>query len=305
MNEIDINAMDLNLLKVFEALYDEGSASRAALRLGLTQSAVSAALVRLRNVYRDPLFERRGRGMVPTARAHELNTTVREVLLLCRATLHSSRSGSMSFHGRKISLGLSDDLEIAIGRSLAERLWRLAPGLRLVLHQTNSAQATEMLTSRKADLVLVAGGFGARSISRQQVMVGGYACVIPLSAGDEHPLTLDDFLGREHLLISSGGYLGIVDETLLAMGLRRTVSISTTHFAAVPFLLGRGNMVATMPRHAARAVAEMGPLALRACPLTMPDYTIELGWRPDTLRDPAVQVVKDAILAVFAEMGGP
>lgn len=302
MTEIDIIGLDLNLLKVFEALYEEGSASRAASRLGLTQSAVSAALARMRNVYDDPLFERRGRGMLPTARAHALNGTVREVLSLCRRTLDLRGDEPMSFRGRTISLGLSDDLEIAIGRSLAERLRRSAPGLRLVLRQTNSAQATEMLTSRAVELALSAGNFASRAIVRHQVMTGGYLCVVPASEGDMGPLTIDSFLRREHLLISSGGYLGIVDEALLAMGLRRIVSVSTTHFAAVPYLLSSSDAIATMPAHAARAVAQLAGLQLRDCPLALSGYTIELGCRSDTLRDPAVQLVRDAILAVFDEM---
>ena len=70
MNRMNIVDLDLNLLKVFEALHDEGSASRAALRLGVTQSAVSAALRRLRGVYDDPLFARTGRGLTPTLRAN-------------------------------------------------------------------------------------------------------------------------------------------------------------------------------------------------------------------------------------------
>ena len=70
MNRIDISNMDLNLLKVFEAIFDEQSASRASIRLHLTQSAVSAALRRLRAIYQDPLFVRTGRGLLPTPRAY-------------------------------------------------------------------------------------------------------------------------------------------------------------------------------------------------------------------------------------------
>ncbi|MFS9598897.1 helix-turn-helix domain-containing protein, partial [Klebsiella variicola] len=72
MNHIDIETVDLNLLRVFVALIEEGGASRAAIRLGVTQPAVSASLARLRDIYADPLFERTGRGLRPTMRANEL-----------------------------------------------------------------------------------------------------------------------------------------------------------------------------------------------------------------------------------------
>ena len=87
MNQMNIADVDLNLLKVFEALHDETSASRAALRLGVTQSAVSAALRRLRDVYDDQLFIRTGRGLAPTLRANQLKPVVTDALNKCRQSL--------------------------------------------------------------------------------------------------------------------------------------------------------------------------------------------------------------------------
>ena len=83
MNQIDIGSVDLNLFKVFEALFEEGGASRAAIRLDMTQSAVSAALRRLREVFSDALFVRTGRGLAPTSRAKELKPIVSEALVDC------------------------------------------------------------------------------------------------------------------------------------------------------------------------------------------------------------------------------
>ena len=116
MNQIDIESTDLNLLKVFEAIYDEGGAGRAALRLGVTQSAVSAALARLRVLYADPLFVRTGRGLSPSLRARELRPIIGEALDKCRQSLSLARPGAAGFGGRSVTLGLSDDFEIALGR---------------------------------------------------------------------------------------------------------------------------------------------------------------------------------------------
>ena len=80
MNTMNIATVDLNLLKVFEALHEESSASRAALRLGVTQSAVSAALRRLRELYGDQLFVRTGRGLAPTLKANQLKPVVSDAL---------------------------------------------------------------------------------------------------------------------------------------------------------------------------------------------------------------------------------
>ncbi|WP_313690360.1 LysR family transcriptional regulator, partial [Pantoea sp.] len=130
MNNINIEALDLNLFKVFEALYEEGSASRAALRLGITQSAVSAALGRLRKIYGDHLFDRTGRGLRPSRRAEELKPIVSEALDRCRQSLSLAQLDQAAFDGRSVVLGWSDDYEIALARKLINRVAQEYPGLR-------------------------------------------------------------------------------------------------------------------------------------------------------------------------------
>ncbi len=93
---MNIATVDLNLLKVFEALHEESSASRAALRLGVTQSAVSAALRRLREVYGDPLFVRTGRGLAPTLKANQLKPVVSDAIEQMPSEPGHGRSGGQS-----------------------------------------------------------------------------------------------------------------------------------------------------------------------------------------------------------------
>ncbi|AJK44687.1 LysR family transcriptional regulator [Burkholderia plantarii] len=303
MNAMNIADVDLNLLKVFEALFDEGGASRAAIRLDLTQSAVSAALRRLRVLYGDPLFVRTGRGLAPTARARELKPLIGEALDRCRQSLAFGAPAPASFEGRAVSVAMSDDFEIAFGRRLIERAAQLAPGLRVIFRQTHSQIVGDALANREADLAIAAGGFATRGLGHMALGDGRYACLLD-PAGAPGPgrytLTLDDFLAREHVLVSSGGVVGIVDEALAEIGRRRTVRASTTHFAALPFLLRGTSAVATIPHHAADAIARMTGLALMACPLAMPAYPVALGWRVSTLRDAAVAKLRQAIVDCFA-----
>ena len=109
MNDMNIDSVDLNLLKVLQALHEEGTAGRAAIRLGVTQSAVSAALGRLRALYGDPLFERTGRGLRPTPKAEELRPLIAEALQKLRQSLALAQPGGASLAGRTVVLGLSDD----------------------------------------------------------------------------------------------------------------------------------------------------------------------------------------------------
>ncbi|PTT71203.1 LysR family transcriptional regulator [Pseudomonas sp. HMWF007] len=302
MSQMNIAAVDLNLLKVFEALHEESSASRAALRLGVTQSAVSAALRRLREVYGDQLFVRTGRGLAPTLKADQLKPVVSEALNKCRQSLAMIDPTTEHYEGRSVTIGLSDDFEIAYGRRLIEEIAHSAPKLRLIFRQTHSQIVARALMERHFDLAITAGGFAERLLSRQVLGEGGYACLVdPASLVPGQPqMDLEAFVAREHLLVSSGGFIGITDEGLAALGLSRRVCASTTHFAALPYLLTGSQAVATIPAHAARSIAALSGLSVLPCPLALPRYPIELGWRTNAQTDPVVVKVRNAIVRCFA-----
>lgn len=301
MSHMNIANVDLNLLKTFEALHDESSASRAALRLGVTQSAISAALRRLRDVYGDQLFVRTGRGLAPTLRANQLKPVISEALDRCRQSLAMVDPQGNHYQGRSVVVGLSDDFEIAYGRRLIEEIaWR-APKLRLMFRQTHSQIVADALLDRSLDLAITAGGFAERRLSRQVLGEGHYACLVdPDSlAPGQQAIDLDEFVRREHVLVSSGGFIGITDEGLAAQGMSRHVGASTTHFAALPFLLKGSQAVATIPDHAAQAIAQMTGLRELPCPLALPRYPVELGWRTQAQLDPLLLKVREAIEACF------
>ncbi|MHC5133075.1 LysR family transcriptional regulator [Pseudomonas glycinis] len=303
MSQMNIADIDLNLLKVFEALHEESSASRAALRLGVTQSAVSAALRRLREVYGDQLFVRTGRGLAPTLQANQLKPVISDALNKCRQSLAMLDPAANQYEGRSVAIGLSDDFEIAYGRRLIEELARRAPKLRLIFRQTHSQIVARALMERSIDLAITAGGFSERLLSRQVLGEGGYACLVdPASlAPGQQQIALQEFVEREHILVSSGGFIGITDEGLAAVGLSRRVCASTTHFAALPFLLKGSQAVATIPTHAAASIAALSGLALLPCPLALPRYPVELGWRTSTQIDPVLVKVREAIAATFSQ----
>lgn len=302
MSHIDIGAVDLNLLKVFEALHEEGSATRAAVRLGLTQSAVSAALGRLRAVYGDALFTRTGRGLAPTLRAHELKPLISDGLAKCRQSLEIAAPKGGPYRGRAVAIGLSDDFELAVGRRLIEATAAQAPGVRLAFRQTHSQIVGEMLLARTVDIAIASGGLSSRALSHETVGEGHYACLVDPARmrSPRWRLTLDEYVRRDHILISSGGFIGVVDEALAAISRQRRVVASTTHFSAMPYLLRGGDAVSTLPRHAAIAIAAQTGLHMMACPVKLPRYAVELGWRTDALRDAAVTDVRRIVSEVLS-----
>ncbi|MBW4791165.1 LysR substrate-binding domain-containing protein [Pseudomonas tolaasii] len=293
MNFIDIDDIDLNLLRVFEALIEEGGASRAAIRLGVTQPAISAALARLRLVYADALFERTGRGLRPTVKASELAPLVSEALSRCRQALSLSIE-SNNIEGRTITVGLSDDSEIALGQTLLSLVNERLPGLRIVFRQTHSGLVEDMLMRQQVDIAITAGGLSSPLITRQRLGQGNYLCIT--AKDNTVPTTAEEYARSPHLLVSSGGFVGIVDEGLAAVGLSRAFKASTSHFAAVPFLLSGSDLLTTVPTHAARAMEKITTLKTFPCPVPLPSYELVVGTRVGSKHDQALKVLKALIV---------
>ena len=256
-------------------------------------------------LYADPLFVRTGRGLSPSLRARELRPIIGEALDKCRQSLSLARPGAAGFGGRSVTLGLSDDFEIALGREAIAALAVAAPGLRLIFRQTHSRLVADMLMAREVDLVIASGGLTAPALQRVTVGQGGYACLVdPASlAPGQDALSVEDFTRRPHVLVSSGGFIGVVDEVLHGQGLKRRVLAATTHFSALAFLLQGGEALATLPTHAARGLAAVAGLRLLPCPIAMPGYAIEMGWRADALRDEAVAVARRCLLDLLQGYG--
>lgn len=303
MNEIDISKADLNLLKIFEALYDEGSASRAATRLGVTQSAVSAALRRLRTLYGDALFQRTGRGLAPTLLAQQLQPIVSEALNKMRQSLALVSTTTRSFEGRSVTIGLSDDFEIAIGSRLMALAADRVPGLRLIFRQTHSQVVADALAGRSLDLAISSGGLARSGLSRLLLGSAGYACVVDPAHWTTAGLDIERFVATEHILVSSGGFVGLVDEALAERGVSRRVLAATTHFAALPHLLKGTRAIATIPEHAAASIANMTGLRALPCPLPLPQFPIELGWRTYDANDAVLTAIRQLITDCFDSAG--
>lgn len=284
--------LDLNLLRVFHALYEEHSATRAAQRLGLSQSAVSAALTRLRLVYQNPLFQRTGRGLQPTARAHELIPLVEQAMAALQQSLSFSHDRAQSFCGRTLLLGMSDDFEMALSGKILKLCQQKMPGVRIAFRQTHSQVVTDMLADRSIDAAIVSGGLNSRLAQQELLAYGSYACVVDeekfqgISGQTSLPhLTEEAFLTHDHILVSANGFTGIVDDCLAQMHKKRTVIASTSHFCALAFMLKGSGAIATIPSHAARALERVHGFKLLPCPIRLPKYPIVYGWRPHLSRD--------------------
>ena len=190
-DQTDGNLPDLNLLKVFEAIYDGRRGARRPVGRDAVrgQRGAGTAAHALRRSAIHPYRPRAG----PSLRARELRPVIGEALDKCRQSLALARPGRAGVAGRSVTLGLSDDFEIALGRDIMDRLAVEAPGLRVIFRQTHSGMAADMLMAREADLVIASGGLSAASLRKALAGRGGYACLLDPASLQAWP---EDAVGR-------------------------------------------------------------------------------------------------------------
>lgn len=280
IHEPDFRRLDLNLLLVFSALLREGSVTRAAQRLHLGQPALSAALARLRAFTGDELFIRTPSGMQPTARALVLAAALKPVLEGLGQALFTDSAFDPATSVRSFTLGLSDVAEVTLAPGLLARMEAAGPGMRLALKPADRHSAPALLDSGAIDLALADFPDLPAWLRRQPLYEEHFVCVFdPALVPAATPLSMDDYLRYPHLLTSfDGAFSGLVDEALTQRGLERRVTLATTRFTTLPFVLSAFPSLATLPAAAAHTFARRLGLAVSPLPFALPTVSLALAW---------------------------
>jgi DNA-binding transcriptional LysR family regulator len=292
---------DLNLLVTFDVLLEEGSVTRAGLRLRLSPSAMSRALTRLRRVTGDPLLVRAGRGLVPTPHAMELRERVRQLVQDAEAVLRPAGEPDLETLVRTFTLRTSDGFVESFGPALVARVGEEAPGVQLRFLQ-KADRTTAALRDGTVDLetgvIDEALGPDVRThvlfrdrfvgVVRQEHLLG------------REPITLDRYASGRHLHVSRRGRdQGLIDEALDPSGQSRQVVTVVDGFAAALALARASDLIATVPeRHTASLRAGMLTFAL---PFPTPDVTVSLLWHVRLDADEAHRWLRRCVLDVCAE----
>jgi DNA-binding transcriptional LysR family regulator len=298
-------AMDLNLVVALDVLLAERHVTRAAQRLGITQSAASHALARLRDLLGDPLLVRgHGGAMVPSAMAQRLAPQLRKVLEDLAGVLRGE-SFDPATARRTFRLGGSDYVELVLLPKLSARLARLAPGVDLWVHTFEDWGDAE-LSSGKLDCVLAPPRRNARpsGMFEKVLLHESFTCV--MRAG--HPLarsrlTLARYCEVPHLMVAPRGTPGsFVDDALAAVGRTRRVALAVPHFLVVPYVIAATDLVATLANRVASLFATTLELTMTAPPIAIAKFAIALAWHERNHHDPAQRWFRDQIAAVAGEL---
>jgi len=305
IDESDFRGVDLNLLVTFEVLMRERHVTHAAHALGVSQSAASAALARLRRLFGDELFVRGRDGMAPTVKAQEIAPRIRWALRELAGVLVEEPVFDPGASTRTFVLAMSDDVEAHVLPRMLRRLQAERLGVSVLVRQSNSHTVEPLLTEGSVDLTVGALPRLAGSFHREELFTSGYACLYDgerLDLGT--PLSLAEYLERPHLLVSFDGRRGIVDDLLEARGLRRRIAGSTSHFAGALTPLRTADVLVTLPRHAAEAFAAATGLTLSEPPIPTPRFTVSMAWTPQRENDPAQQWLRAFVRDSLAQASG-
>ncbi len=285
--------VDLDLLRVLDVLLRTESTVVAARELGLSQSAVSHSLRRLRDAFDDPLFVRVGRQLVATERARELAPELAEARQAVARVLAPRDQFDPARLRTTFRLALADYAEVIVLPGLLATLAAEAPEVDLTTFHAGDGLEEELQRGR-ADLAC--GGFFQERAGLVLRTLFRDPLVCVRRAGCRDRVTLARFLGARHVLVSPRGLPGgIVDTHLAAEGHARRIVLRTPTFATALAIVARTELIATLPESVARFYAEQTPLTIDGLPLELPPLRFAMAYSASRKEDASHRWLRDRI----------
>lgn len=298
---MNVTELDLNLLRVLDALLAERNVGRAAARLRLSQPATSNALSRLRDALGDPLFVRGRDGMVPTARAEKLRAPVAAALRQLHEALVAPAAFDPKTARHTFVLAASDHAQLLVLPALTERFSRF-PGLRLRVVPLPRDFPLAELETGEVDLVLGAfdrapGDRAPRGL-KQQVLAKEHYVVV---GRKKHPAFKKgarfDFDAPQLHVSPRGGTKGRFERKTK---LRRNVVLFMPHYLVVPWVLVGSDLLAALPQRIAARFAEQFPLEVKPAPVAHEPLVVQQLWHPLRQEEPAHRWLRESVLSTVS-----
>jgi DNA-binding transcriptional LysR family regulator len=298
-------SVDLNLLSVLVSVFEHGSVSRAAQRLGMSQSAVSTALARLRRAYGDPLFHRVGHGVEPTARMRAIVEPLREALLRVAGTLASEKVFNPATTEQTFTFAMTDLGEMVFMPKILRHLREAAPRAAVRAVAASATQIERGLESGEIDLAI--GYFPdlrEKSFLERHLFFHHFVCLLranhPVTAGT---LSLAQFLSLEHAVVyGAGRTYEIFEKCLRAKKIRRRVALETPHFLSIPSIISQSDLIVTVP-HAVGVFVTNVHMNIRIAqpPVRTPKIDLKLHWHRNFQRDAKSRWLRELVAGLFTD----
>jgi len=274
-----MDAIDIRLLMVFDAIYKTRSVTAAADALGLAQPAVSVALAKLRHHFGNPLFVRTSNGMEPTPFSEGLVQPVREALDAVEKVLGHRGEFEPASAERSFRISMADISQLVLLPRLWEALRETAPGIRIEIVPMSSDTA-RLLESGEADLAV---GFVPQleaGFHQQTLFMQNFVCML----ARDHPrigdsLDLAGFEAEDHAVISSSGAApGILEREIARQGITRRVVLKIPSFLGAAFVIEHTDLLLTVPRRLGDVLQGRGAFRFLPVPFPLPEYEVKQHW---------------------------
>lgn len=293
---MNIDALDLNLLRVLQVVLTEKSATRAAQRLHVTQSAISNALGRLREVLDDPLFVRNARGLTPTPRALELQPELDALMRSMRELLNGPDRFDPKTTSREFKVACADYCITILGTELSVLLVERAPGARLSFVTLEQLSSGEGLAS-DIDLHLgmpprIPSGCRSSPLFDDRFVCMRKKSTRPSSRG----LSLKEYLNAAHVRVSVlGSESDAVDRALAARRFKRNIALTVPHFSVLPPIVQHTGYIATLSRRLAETQARWFDITLCEPPIDLGERSTRMVWHERTDADPGARFLRQLV----------
>lgn len=311
----DSDKIELHLVRVLHTLIVERNVSRAAMRLGSTQPAVSAQLKRLRELTGDPLLVRSGNGMQPTATALRLLEPA-AALLGAAETLFSPRQRADRFEPSEARLvfriAASDYLDPGFLPALVARLQVAAPLVQLELLPLSAAfDYRAALADGRVDLVVGNWLQPPGELRLGRLVEDEMVCL----AADDHPVvrlgdaawTVERYLACQHVAPTPlhPGARGVVDDHLASLGLQRQLSVRAAHFGLLPLMVARSRLLLTTGRLFCERYLKLLPVRIVRCPVPFPPLVYYQLWHDLSHAAAPLRWLREQVREAARELAGP
>ncbi|BAL24201.1 LysR family transcriptional regulator [Azoarcus sp. KH32C] len=294
---------DLNLARVFVAIYETGSATAAAERLDITQPSVSYSLAKLREALADPLFVRFQRSLKPTPRADTLYPRFRDVLASVDEAIDDTHRFDPALASRIFNLAMSDIGGMYFLPRLERELCTEAPRITLDVRQVPISELADQLASLKIDVALG----NLESLRRQTrsltLFREHYVCLLSKQHAERiGMMTLDAFRRSRHVAVSSpsSGHR-LAEDALADMGISRQIVIRTPYFTALPQLMAQSDLIVLLPSRAARIFVTQGDMVVQPAPMELPEFEVKMYWHQRHETNPSVAWLLERLEVLLRE----
>ncbi|VCU70195.1 Nodulation protein D 2 [Pigmentiphaga humi] len=298
---MDVKHVDLHLLMIFDAVLSEGNVTRAADRIDISQSAVSKGLAQLREIFRDPLFLRNGRGVVPTHKAMEMATSVRQAIL----ALHALASPSAPFapHSARLhfNIAATDYVSFMLLPPLMQRLASVAPSVSVAIHPIEPLMPEELLLLGRVDLVLSPVPTAMYPVYRQELFRDDYVCLHRIGHPlDGRSIDAQHFASHRHVAMprQNGARERVLQDAMQQHGVSRDVAAQVPHMLSIPPTLVCTDLIATITRRVATSFCGLYPLRMAPHPLPLGEFVVSQLWHERTNASPSQQWLRALLLEI-------